>query len=94
MFKKYLSKTHNLEDKGNFRVVQPIDTQDPKLITNWNKETEVDYFWLLVVLIVLVSVMIVGLIAAGCVLALKSNRKHAQKSRSDVYKDKSYRAKN
>lgn len=46
MFKKYLSKTHNLEDKGNFRVVQPIDTQDPKLITNWNKETEVDYFWL------------------------------------------------
>jgi hypothetical protein len=55
MFKKYLSKTHNLEDKGNFRVVQPIDTQDPKLITNWSKETEVDYFWLLVVLIVLVS---------------------------------------
>lgn len=41
-------------------------------------------------LIALVSVMIVGLIVAGCVLALKSNRKHAKDSRSDVYKDKSY----
>ena len=71
MFKQHLSKVPLLRERGNYRVVQPIDTQDPKLITNWNKDIKSDYFWLLIVLIALVSVMIVGIIAAGCVLALK-----------------------
>ena len=34
--------------------------------------------------------MIVGIIAAGCVLALKSNVKHQKESRADVYKDSQY----
>jgi hypothetical protein len=42
------------------------------LITNWNKDIKSDYFWLLVVLIAIVAIMIVGTIAAGCILALKS----------------------
>ena len=88
MFKSQLDRVHNLEEKGNFRMTQPIDVQDPKLITNWTKDIKSDYFWLLVVLIALVSVMIFGLVVVGCVLALKSQRKHAKESRSDVYKEK------
>ena len=34
--------------------------------------------------------MIVGIIAAGCVLALKSNVSHQKESRADVYKDTQY----
>ena len=38
MYKQQLEQAPDVKAKGNYRVIQPIDTQDPKLITNWNIE--------------------------------------------------------
>ena len=38
LYKQQLEQAPDVKAKGNYRVIQPIDTQDPKLITNWNIE--------------------------------------------------------
>lgn len=42
MFKNHLARVEGLREKGNYRVVQPIDKQDVKLITNYVKEVKGD----------------------------------------------------
>ena len=59
-------------EKGNYRVVQAIDLQDVKLITNYVKETKNDYYPLLVVLIVLVVVMVIGIAIVGYIIVINS----------------------
>ncbi len=38
LYKQQLEQAPDVKAKGNYRVIQPIDTQDPKFITNWNIE--------------------------------------------------------
>ena len=61
-------------EKGNFRVVQSIDLQDVKLITNYFKETKNDYYPLLVALIVLVVLMVIGIGIVGYIIVLNSQK--------------------
>jgi flagellar basal body-associated protein FliL len=61
-------------EKGNFRVVQSIDLQDVKLITNYFKETKNDYYSLLVALIVLVVLMVIGIGIVGYIIVLNSQK--------------------
>lgn len=39
LYKQHLAQAPDVKARGNYRVIQSIDTQDPKLITNWNKDT-------------------------------------------------------
>lgn len=83
-FRKHLNKTKGLMQSGNWRAVQPIETQDVKLITNFVKEIKSDYYPLLVALIVLVVIMIVGIAIVGYIIVLNSQ----EKQKTEVYREK------
>lgn len=72
MFKKHLGKVSGLREKGNYRVVQAIDKQDVKLVTNFVKEEKGDQKTLIVALVILVVIMIIAIAIVGYIIVLNN----------------------
>jgi hypothetical protein len=72
MFMKHLAKVEGLSEKGNYRVIQAIDKQDVKLITNFVKEVKGDQYTLIVVLIILVVILVVAIVIVGYIIILNN----------------------